>query len=144
MIIGLTESCHSQQFLQRHAVQGDTAMGWFQSNPGPAPASHRARPFPPFYRERMERIRAALIEALPPGAHHLAHCIEYAGDPVLLWNLRPEVMSVLSRRHGEAHARQVMARISPLFQEVLPDGLATTLRAAGSAPAQFEIQKETA
>ena len=127
-------------------------MRWFQSNPALAPASHRARPCSPLYRERMERIRAALTEALPPGAHGLAHCIEYAGDAEQLWNLRPEVMSVLSCRHGEAHARQVLAGISPLFEDILPAGLASMLRAAGSAtspdsPAaarRIEIQKETA
>ena len=117
-------------------------MRWFQSNPGLTPASHRVTPCKPFYRERLERIRAALADALPPGTEMLAHRIEYAADAELLWNLRPEVMSVLSCRHGEAHARQVLDRISPLFQDVLPDGLAQC--AARKLPNTVAIQQETA
>lgn len=105
------------------------------------------------YRERTESIRAALMETLngsaTPDALALMQRIRYASDAHRLWYLRPEAMSVLASLHGEAHAREVLARISTLFQGVLPDGLASKLHAAGCADSlaptrPLDILKETA
>ena len=80
----------------------------------------------------LDPIRAALIAAFidvaSPEARLLRLRVQHAGDAELLWNLRPAVMSAIASLHGEAHARELLARISPLFQDVLPDGLACKLR----------------
>jgi len=112
-------------------------MRWFPTSPGPAPCDRPARPVSAANRERTESIRAALIETLKgsatQGARSLMLRIRYAVDAEHLWYLRPEAMSVLAGMHGEARAREALARISTLFQDVLPDGLASPLRAAGAA-----------
>lgn len=103
--------------------------------------------------EKTESIRAALMETLngaaTPDALALIQRIRYASDAQRLWYLRPEVMSALASLHGEARAREALARISTLFQGVLPDGLACKLHCApsdrGLAPTQpLEFLKESA
>jgi hypothetical protein len=92
--------------------------------------------------EATELIRAALSEPLDgspcPFARNLLLRIKFASDAEHLWYLRPEAMSVLASLHGEAHARQTLARITPLFQDVLPDGLASKLRADGAGKSPKE------
>lgn len=117
-------------------------MRWFLTSPGPAPSDRRALPASVIYRERTESIRAALIETLQGStalsARTLMQRIQFAGDAERLWYLRPDAMSVLASLHGEAHAREALTRISTLFQDVLPDGLASKLRTVG--PAQSAVQ----
>jgi hypothetical protein len=101
-------------------------MRWFLTSPGAAPAQvPRA---PGSLREKTDSIRAALIEPLrgvsTTDARILIQRIEYAGDAQQLWYLRTEAMGVLASLRGEAHARETLTRISELFQDVLPDGLA--------------------
>jgi hypothetical protein len=121
-------------------------MNWFTTSPsaalsprpwGSRSASHAAA---------TETIRSALLGALAgsanPGARSLSHRIHFAPDAERLWHLRPEAMSVLAVVHGEARAREALAGISTLFQDVLPDGLACKLRTAG--PRRSDNLKETA
>ena len=118
-------------------------MTWFSSGrpaggdsfgPGPAPALHR---------QRTEAVRAAMLEALAgtdqPAARSLVIRVHCAADAVGLWYLRPEVMSVLAARHGEAAARQTLARLGVHFRDILPEGLASRPRPAGlcGIPASF-------
>ncbi len=128
-------------------------MTWFLTNPAPVLSGRCAPAVGVAYRQRTESIRAALIETLQgsatPGARMLMQRIQYAGDAERLWYLRPDAMSVLASMHGEAQAREELARISLLFQDVLPDGLASPLRATGQGhgPAHSrrpEHLKETA
>ncbi|MBI2769798.1 MAG: hypothetical protein HYX47_09255 [Burkholderiales bacterium] len=110
-------------------------MKWLLTNPGLALSGRRAPSAGAAHRQQTESIRSALIEALQnlasPGAHHLMQRIQYAGNAERLWYLRPEAMSVLASSHGEVRAREELARISMLFQDVLPAGLASQLRATG-------------
>jgi hypothetical protein len=123
-------------------------MRWFSTSSGQASPSRPAVPALAAYRQKTESIRAALIAALngstTTGARTLVARIQFAGDAENLWYLRPEAMSVLASLHGEAQARDALARISTLFQDVLPEGLASQLRAAGAAnsPA-FSRRRET-
>ncbi len=128
-------------------------MRWNLTNPGPAISGRCAPLVGLACRERTERIRSALIETLQgsvtPAARILMQRIQYAGDAERLWYLRPEAMSVLASLHGEARAGEALSRISPLFQDVLPDGLASQLRVTGQgrSPAHSrrpEHLKETA
>lgn len=128
-------------------------MRWFLTSLGLALTARRLPSSSAIYRERTESIRAALMETLngaaTPDALGLIQRIRYASDAQRLWYLRPEVMSALASLHGEAHAREALARVSTLFQGVLPDGLACKLHAGGCdrglAPTQpLEILKESA
>ena len=82
-------------------------------------------------REHTELIRAAMLAALDDACPHIAETvvrrIRHAGDAERLWHLRCEVMSVLASALGEARARDRIRKISVLFQEVLPHGLASQL-----------------
>ena len=108
-------------------------MNWFSSGRPQAghesPSVGRAHAI---QKERTEVIRAAMLEALAdadtPAARMLMLRIHCAGDAVGLWYMRPEAMSVLAARHGEAMARQTLARLGVHFREILPEGLASQLR----------------
>jgi hypothetical protein len=93
-------------------------MNWFSSSAGQVQAAPR---------ERIEAIRAAMLEALAgtdaPGSRLLMLRVHCAEDAVGLWYMRPEVMSMLASRHGEATARRTLARLGTHFQGVLPAGL---------------------
>ncbi|ROZ72048.1 hypothetical protein [Ramlibacter sp. WS9] len=120
-------------------------MNWFSSSRGLAgsePAG--AGPARATHKERTEALRSAMLEALAgisaaPGARALMHRIHVAGDAVGLWYMRPEVMSMLASYHGEAVARQTLARLGIHFQGILPEGLASQLRPTGrtGTPASF-------
>lgn len=84
----------------------------------------------------IESIRAAMLRLLdadsakPGAASALIHRVRYASSAEGLWYLRSEIMSVLASSRGEAAARALLADISVLFHEVLPEGLASPLRAS--------------
>ena len=112
-------------------------MNWFSSGRSQAGSeSAGAGHAHAIHREGTETIRAAMLETLAgadsPAARMLMLRIHCAGDAVGLWYMRPEVMSVLASRHGEAMARQTLARLSVHFRELLPEGLAAQLRPAAS------------
>jgi hypothetical protein len=103
-------------------------MRWFPT------ISHAAPPAPPRAdrQARTETIRRAFTESLQatngPAARGLSLRVQCAVDAVQLWHLRPEAMRVLASLHGEAQASAALARITDLFQGVLPDGLDCRLR----------------
>lgn len=84
--------------------------------------------------ENTEAIRAAMLRLLDADTEagatgSLARRVLFASDAEGLWYLRSEIMSVLASSRGEAAARELLAGISVLFHEVLPEGLASPLRA---------------
>ena len=121
-------------------------MNWFSAS-APQPAEARREPHSPqVHQERCDVIRSAMLECLAglpcPNARALMLRIHCAGDAEHLWYLRPETMSVLASRHGEALARQTLARISVLFQDVLPEGLASQLRAVGRITPSAQLRAQ--
>ena len=113
-------------------------MNWFFTSNHPAvPECRRSAFASQAQLERTEFIRSAMLETLEdlatPDARALMLRILVAGDAERLWYLRPDAMSVLASRHGEVLARQTLARISVHFRDVLPEGLASQLRAANPA-----------
>ena len=86
----------------------------------------------------VEPIRAAMLATLGPHVPDrlaLLHSrIEYAADLQRLWYLRAPLMAALADLHGEAAAAQKLARLSALFRDHLPNGLASSL-APRTAPA---------
>lgn len=49
--------------------------------------------------------------------------IRYADSVESLWFLRGELMAVLSRSRGEAVALEMIASVSDMFDDLLPEGL---------------------
>jgi hypothetical protein len=109
----------------RNAAHRPPAMHWIRSGlqslsnwfaPG-APASARSA-------GQLDAIRAAMLEALGdagaaarPG---LAARIRFSRETETLWVLRAELMTVSSRLYGESHAGKELARISAMFDGLLP------------------------
>ena len=126
-------------------------MIWFTASRPPRTVDARLVPTPVFIQERIDVIRSALLEVLDavqtPDSRALMVRVLCADDAERLWYLRPHAMSVLAALHGEANARQTLARISVLFQDVLPEGLASQLRAVGKvtpiASRRLETFQET-
>ena len=75
----------------------------------------------------LEDIRESMLSVLgEEGAKEFAATtrrIRYATDIKDLWYLRGDLMGVLAKLHGEAHARQQIASINAQFQGLLPGGL---------------------
>jgi hypothetical protein len=85
-------------------------------------------------------IRRAMLEALgesvPPRFGTLKLRIEHAEDTECLWYLRSELMRALAFMHGELRAAAELVRITEMFHEVLPRGLASCLsKRRGPSPA---------
>ncbi len=80
----------------------------------------------------LESARSALLQALgDEGARmnpRLQRRLQHHGDPQALWYARSEVMAVLSQLHGEAHAVQVVKRLTPVFEGILPKSLVASCR----------------
>ena len=74
-------------------------------------------------------VRRAMLDSLghpaPPGCNGLAQRIKHAGDPQQLWYLRGDLMLALALMRGETWASQELGRITQLFEEGLPRGLAS-------------------
>ncbi|HSH91819.1 MAG TPA: hypothetical protein VK996_17675, partial [Ramlibacter sp.] len=104
-------------------------------------------PSPVAKQERIDVIRSALLEVLDavqtPDSRALMVRVLCADDAERLWYLRPHAMSVLASWQGEAVARQTLVRISVLFQDVLPEGLASQLRAVGKVTPLASRRLET-
>lgn len=119
-------------------------MKWFTTSATPATRAPSGRTGP-HAREATESIRAALIHAVSEvqggGSRQLLQRIHYAGDAERLWYLRPEAMSVLAATLGEARAREALVEITALFRDVLPEGLASPLRAAQSPPSAGPMRR---
>jgi hypothetical protein len=81
----------------------------------------------------LEPIRRAMLAALGARVAQpytiLAPRIAHAVDAERLWYLRGELMQALASMHGEQRARSELERITELFRDVLPQGLAAGLPA---------------
>jgi hypothetical protein len=80
----------------------------------------------------IEDARQAMLEALgEAGAKKrasLALMIRTAADARSLWELRSELMTVVSQLYGEAEGRRKLAAASEPFQGLLPQACALTRR----------------
>ena len=76
-------------------------------------------------------VRQAMLESLgsPPPAQCRSLClrIRFAGNTQHLWHMRGELMQALALMRGEAWAAGTLARITPLFGEGLPQGIARSM-----------------
>ncbi len=73
-------------------------------------------------RDAMQR---ALSEHLGPEGRELRRYVHLATDIDGLWYLRPEIMSAIARRQGEARAQACLAELTELFRDHHP-GVATS------------------
>ena len=79
-----------------------------------------------------QTVRQAMLAALgdPCCAPGLRLKVQHAADAECLWHLRNELMAALAARHGEAAAAGHLARLTPLFRNLVPQGLACRLATA--------------
>jgi hypothetical protein len=77
--------------------------------------------------ESLERVRKAMLAALGrDGAElnpRLQHRLLHLSDVNALWHARAEMMSVLSRLHGEAKAVDTLKNLTPEFKGLIPQSL---------------------
>ncbi len=85
--------------------------------------------------ESLEPVRQAMLEALGDEGSKLSpglkHRLSYLPDAHALWFARSEMVSVLSRLHGEARAVDTVRALSPAFAGLLPKSL---IESASRAP----------
>ena len=93
----------------------------------------------------IEDIRQAML-GLMTAAHdeqfpHVVRRIRYATDVQALWFLRGDLLRALASTGGEAAARERLAAVSEMFEDLLPNGLrsrpsplGTLARHAGDEP----------
>lgn len=112
------------------------SLGWAvrwgsRASRGDAPPS--AQPARTATAEELARIRLAMLEALGPGrtASRLHLRVATACDAWVLWDLRNELLATLAARDGEAAATRTVTALTPLFQGLLPAGLARNLASPG-------------
>jgi hypothetical protein len=92
-----------------------------------------ARPAEAGQTATIRNIRAAMLAALDDGAsrddrrQRLQLRMHLAQDAPGLWALRGELMTVLAGSRGEAFAVAELLRLTGLFRDVLPQGLASSL-----------------
>ena len=88
--------------------------------------------------DMMDGVRQAMLDSLgdPPPGECAGLClrIRKASDMEHLWHLRGDLMLALALIRGEAHAAQVLARITAMFEQGLPRGLAGTLKRTHPQP----------
>ncbi len=86
-----------------------------------------ARPHSP---ELLEPVRQAMLKALGDEGSKLSpglrRRLSYLPDAHGLWYARSEMVSVLSRLHGEAQAIHTVRALSPAFAGLLPKSLIET------------------
>src|SRR5687768_16217996 len=74
--------------------------------------------------EEIRRRMCAMAEfGAGPRDMGLVRRIRYASDIQTLWFIRSELMAVMARTHGEAIARERLARLGDMFAGLLPQGL---------------------
>lgn len=101
-------------------------MSWKKSKFASSLMSFFGEPVPDLNPEsRMKDIRQAMLDCLAglSESHDLARVwarVLYAGDIQALWYLRAEVMTLLAGRRGEFSAHSQLARITPMFDGLLP------------------------
>lgn len=86
----------------------------------------------------VEDIRISMLEAIDDvddtQFRHVKRRIRYAIDVMALWYLRGDLMAALASKHGEAEARDRVAVISDMFEDVLPEGLRSRPSPLGTTP----------
>lgn len=74
-----------------------------------------------------EDIRQAMLDMLGESATkhfpQVTRRVRYANDVQALWYLRGDLMGALAAMHGEAVARERVARLTGMFRGLLPAGL---------------------
>ena len=102
-------------------------MRWFKPvlrNSISALLGSEMRPHSP---ESLEPVRQAMLDALGDDGSKLSPGLRrrlcYLPDVYALWYLRSELVSVLSRLHGEAQAIDTVRGLSPAFAGLLPKSL---------------------
>jgi hypothetical protein len=80
-------------------------------------------------RAETQAVRHAMLAALGEAGREpgLRMKLLHAPDAECLWHLRNELMVALAARDGEAAATDHLARLTPLFRNLLPPGLACRL-----------------
>jgi hypothetical protein len=72
----------------------------------------------------LEEARQAMLDALgAAGARKrpsLSLRIRTGPNAAVLWELRPELMMIASQLHGEVEGRKRLARVTSLFESLLP------------------------
>lgn len=111
-------------------------QSFFRSGPPEQPGWLSA----PAARLQTGLIRRAMLDALgesvAPRFATLKLRIEHAEDTERLWYLRSELMQALAFMHGELRAASELVRVTEMFHEVLPKGLASCLaKRRGPTPA---------
>jgi hypothetical protein len=74
---------------------------------------------------RTDRIRQAMLDCLSGlklsrDLQRVRGRVLYASDPMVLWYLRGDLMTLLCGTRGEVIARRELAHITDLFQGLLP------------------------
>jgi hypothetical protein len=74
--------------------------------------------------ELLEPVRQAMLDALGDEGSKLSpglrRRLSYLPDAHALWCVRPEMVAVLSRVHGEVQAIDTVRALSPVFAGLLP------------------------
>jgi hypothetical protein len=88
---------------------------------------------------RTDRIRQAMLDclsglSLSRDLQRVRGRVLYASDPMVLWYLRGDLMTLLSGTRGEVYARTKLAHITALFQGLLPRAMVPR-----SAPARYTV-----
>lgn len=107
-------------------------MRWFKPNlrsslhaifsssfPAPAPTAAVAYGIDDIRQAMLDLMTDALDEQFP----HVVRRIRYATDVQALWFLRGDLMRALASRCGESAAREQLAPVSDMFEDLLPNGL---------------------
>lgn len=91
----------------------------------------RTSPRPPGFTQSVEPIKQLMLQCLDvprdgrlTDDDRLRLRIRMCDDVLTLWYMRSELMRVFSARFGEREARLQLAKISALFEGLLPAGLA--------------------
>lgn len=111
-------------------------QSFFRSGP-PARAGWLSAPAARLHMGSIQRAMLATLEdPLPPRFAGLRLRIQHAEDSERLWYLRSELMQALASTHGELRAASELLRITEMFHDVLPKGLASCLaKRRGPSPA---------
>ena len=87
----------------------------------------RTESTPQVFNARTEVIRELMLQELGDYGEKkfpaVARRVRYAPDVQGLWYARPDVMAILANTHGEAVAREKIAKISGRFNGLLPKSL---------------------
>ena len=89
---------------------------------------HASGPAPQHLDALMEHIRTAMLDLLGTPGHTahplLARRIRFATEIETLWYARNELMAARSSQVGEVQAQKDIARLSRLFEGLMPTGAA--------------------